>query len=68
MPATKSRAEVDAASSHPKNPLPLVASGLNDREGKIHVIGRNVDLATENSLHPLIKTDVKRELKIIYER
>ena len=31
------------------------------------VFGKNVDLATEKSLHPLIEKDVKRELQVLYE-
>ena len=32
------------------------------------VLGRPVDLATEASLHPLIKTNVLHDLKVIYEK
>ena len=31
------------------------------------LLGRSVDLGTEASLHPLIRTNVIRDLKIIYE-
>ena len=31
------------------------------------ILGRPVDLATAAGLHPLIKTNVQRDLKIIYE-
>jgi len=32
------------------------------------ILGRNVDLATESSLHPLIRKTVMADLKIIYEK
>jgi uncharacterized protein len=32
------------------------------------IFGRNVDLATESSLHPLIRNNVLADLKIIYEK
>jgi predicted nucleotidyltransferase len=32
------------------------------------IFGRNVDLATESSLHPLIRKNVFAELKVIYEK
>lgn len=32
------------------------------------IFGRNVDLATESSLHPLIRQNVLRDLKVIYEK
>lgn len=32
------------------------------------IIGRNVDLATEASLHPLIRQNVLADLKVIYEK
>ncbi|KXK01231.1 MAG: putative nucleotidyltransferase [Acidobacteria bacterium OLB17] len=32
------------------------------------IFGRNVDLATEASLHPLIRKNVLADLKVIYER
>lgn len=38
---------------------------LEDRFAQI--FGRRVDLGTENSLHPLIKTNVLKESKLIYE-
>ena len=33
----------------------------------VEVFGRKVDLATEESLHPLIKQNVLKDLKILYE-
>ena len=33
----------------------------------VEVLGREVDLATEDSLHPLIRQNVLSDLKIIYE-
>jgi uncharacterized protein len=33
----------------------------------VEVLGRKVDLATEDSLHPLIKKNVLNDLKVIYE-
>jgi len=38
---------------------------LEDRFAQI--LGRRVDLGTENSLHPLIKNTVMKESKLIYE-
>ncbi len=38
---------------------------LEDRLAQI--LGRPVDLGTENSLHPLIKSNVLKESKLIYE-
>ncbi len=32
------------------------------------IFGRNVDLATEASLHPLIRKNVLADLKVIYEK
>lgn len=32
------------------------------------ILGRNVDLATESSLHPLIRKNVLADLQIIYEK
>ena len=32
------------------------------------IFGRNVDLATESSLHPLIRKSVLADLKVIYEK
>jgi len=32
------------------------------------ILGRNVDLATESSLHPLIRKNVLADLLIIYEK
>jgi len=32
------------------------------------ILGRNVDLATEASLHPLIRKNVLADLKVIYEK
>ncbi len=32
------------------------------------IFGRNVDLATESSLHPLIRKNVLADLKVIYEK
>ncbi len=32
------------------------------------IFGRNVDLATEASLHPLIRDNVLADLKVIYEK
>lgn len=32
------------------------------------IFGRNVDLATESSLHPLIRHNVLADLKVIYEK
>ena len=32
------------------------------------ILGRNVDLATESSLHPLIRKNVLADLPVIYER
>jgi len=32
------------------------------------IFGRRVDLATESSLHPLIRKNVLADLKVIYER
>lgn len=41
---------------------------LHDIEQRLQaVFGRRVDLGTEASLHPLIRADVKKDLKIIYE-
>ena len=34
----------------------------------VKVLGRKVDLATEDSLHPLVKKNVINDLKVIYER
>lgn len=31
------------------------------------ILGRPVDLGTEAGLHPLIKANVQKDLKIIYE-
>lgn len=31
------------------------------------ILGRKVDLATESALHPLIHSNVMRDLKILYE-
>lgn len=31
------------------------------------IMGRNVDLATESSLHPLIRKNVLADLQVIYE-
>jgi uncharacterized protein len=33
----------------------------------VEVLGKRVDLATEDSLHPLIKQNVLKDLKVIYE-
>ncbi len=33
----------------------------------VEVLGKKVDLATEDSLHPLIKQNVLNDLKVIYE-
>ena len=33
----------------------------------VEVFGRKVDLATEDSLHPLIRDNVLNDLKILYE-
>ncbi len=33
----------------------------------VEALGRKVDLATEDSLHPLIKKNVLSDLKVIYE-
>jgi uncharacterized protein len=50
----------------PRNPISLLK--LIQLEDRLQgILGRNVDLATENSLHPLIEPEVRRELKIIYE-
>ncbi len=38
---------------------------LEDKFGE--VLERKVDLATEESLHPLIRQNVLRDLKVIYE-
>ena len=32
------------------------------------IFGRNVDLATESSLHPLIRKNVLADLQVIYEK
>ena len=32
------------------------------------ILGRNVDLATESSLHPLIRKNVLADLQVIYEK
>lgn len=32
------------------------------------IFGRNVDLATESSLHPLIRKNVLADLRVIYEK
>lgn len=32
------------------------------------ILGRNVDLATESSLHPLIRQNVLADLQVIYEK
>ena len=34
----------------------------------VEILGRKVDLTTEESLHPLIRQNVMNELKILYER
>lgn len=33
----------------------------------VEVLGRKVDLATEESLHPLIRQNVLNDLKVLYE-
>lgn len=33
----------------------------------VNIFGRKVDLATESALHPLIKDNVMKELRVIYE-
>lgn len=33
----------------------------------VEVLGKKVDLATEESLHPLVKQNVLNDLKVIYE-
>lgn len=33
----------------------------------VEVLGKKVDLATEDSLHPLIRQNVLNDLKVIYE-
>jgi len=33
----------------------------------VEILGKKVDLATEESLHPLIRQNVMSELKILYE-
>ena len=43
--------------------------GLIRLEDKfVEVLGKKVDLATEESLHPLIRKNVLNDLKILYER
>ena len=49
-----------------KNPVGLLhLIGLEERISEI--LGRRVDLGTEAGLHSLIKSNVKKDLKIIYE-
>ena len=47
---------------------PVGLPGLLKLERRFEsAFGRRVDLGTESSLHPLIKSQVRRELKILYE-
>lgn len=49
-----------------KEPIGLI--GFIKLEDKfVEVLGRKVDLATEAALHPLIRQDVMKDLKILYE-
>ena len=49
-----------------KNPVGLLdLIGIEERFEK--ALGRPVDLGTEASLHPLIKANVAKELKVLYE-
>ena len=49
-----------------KNPIGLLdLIGIEERFEA--ALGRSVDLGTEASLHPLIKANVLKELKVIYE-
>ena len=41
---------------------------INLEDKFCEVLGRNVDLATESSLHPLIRKNVLADLQVIYEK
>jgi hypothetical protein len=46
-----------------------VLSNLSRSEDTFkEILGRNVDLATESSLHPLIRKNVLADLQVIYEK
>lgn len=49
-----------------KKPVGLIGLLKLERRFKT-ALGRKVDLGTEASLHPLIRSEIARELKVLYE-